>query len=182
MDLSAIVKVVEENTKVLANDIMREFKNSKFTKTYHDLDDAEIMNRLSAVFEHMVLWLNTGASTDDAEIYFEGVGKKRLKEGFPLSEVNYALYLEKKVFWKFISSKADLIDPLTKTEAMELMTLFSNYFDLGSFNITQGYFYEFFSELDEGAVYSKDQLKEFLMKGAPDHKMIRPDEFVWRHV
>lgn len=182
MDLSGVIKVIEDNTKVLANDFMKELNGAKFTKTYHDLDDAEIVNRGAAVYAHLIAWLKSGASNDEAEKYFEGVGRSRFGEGFPLSEINYALYLEKKVFWNLICCKDELIDTLSTAEVMELMRLVSNYFDLGSFFLTQGYFYEFFGELDEGAVYSKDQLKDFLMKGIPDHKITRPDEIVWRHV
>ena len=182
MDLDAIIKVVEANIKILAGNWMDEVKKAQFTKTYHELEDDEVINRGTAVYKHMVTWLRSGASNDEAEKYFEAVGRDRLRQGFPLGEINYALYLEKKVFWNFIYSLDEVVNKLNVSEAMELMTLLSNYFDLGSFYITQGYFYEFFGELDEGAVYSKDQLKDFLMKGIPDHKVLRPDEFVWRHV
>ncbi len=182
MDFTDMIKVIEENKKTLASEWKDEVKKAEFTKTYHPLHDDEIMRRVTAVFEHMVDWLNTGASNDEAERYFESVGKERLKEGFPLGEVNYALYLEKKVFWNLIRKQKEMIDKMNSADTLTLMTTISNYFDLGSFFITQGYFYEFFAELDDGAVYSKDQLKEFLMKGIPDHKILRPDEFVWRHI
>ena len=182
MDYSKVISAIEINIKSLAENWRDEVKKAEFTKTYHSLEDDEVIRRVSMVFEHLVNWLKTGASNDEAERYFENVGKDRLRQGFPLSEINYALYLEKKVFWNFIMNQKDLIDDLNSSDTLKMMTTLSNYFDLGSFFLTQGYFYEFFGELDDGAVYSKDQLKDFLMKGIPEYKIIRPDEFVWRHI
>jgi hypothetical protein len=182
MDYSKVIVVIENNIKNLAESWKEEVKKAKFTKTYHSLEDDEIIRRALMVFEHLVNWMKSGASNDEAEKYFENVGKDRLRQGIPLSEINYAFYLDKKIFWNFISNQKELMSNLNSSDTLEMMTLLSNYFDLGSFFLTQGYFYEFFRELDDGAVYSKDQLKDFLMKGIPEYKIIRPDEFVWRHI
>ena len=65
---------------------------------------------------------------------------------------------------------------------MEFLTILGNYFDLGNFYMTRGYFQKIFSELDNSSISGKEELKNFLKKGVINLEDLDKEEFIWRHV
>ena len=107
------------------------------------------------------------------------------REGFPLTEVIYALYLVKKVFWCCVAwAKEDTeLKPHDNCEyCIEFLTILGNYFDLGNFYLTRGYFQSIFKELDKTSLAEKDEMKKFLQKGIINLEDLDKEEFIWRHI
>ncbi|MDH7604774.1 MAG: hypothetical protein QHH13_07740 [Melioribacter sp.] len=161
MDFSKIIKYIEANLHNLSHAYYEQIKQSEFTKSYQQFDELKVIERAEKVFQNFIEWLKTGASNDKAEKYFENVGAERFREGFPLTEVNYALYTTKKVFWSFIAWKEELFDEMDFVQIIECTTILNNYFDLGSFYIIKGYVNELINKIDE---YSKEEIKKYLIK------------------
>lgn len=185
MEFTKFIKMLNENKKTYANTWFELIINSEYMETYKKLDKEVILERGEAVFTHLASWLESGASNDVAEKYFEGVGKERFKEGFPLTEVIYALYMVKKVFWCCIAWKKDVCEEKENKDCeqcVEFLTILGNYFDLGNFYMTRGYFQKIFSELDNSSISGKEELKNFLKKGVINLEDLDKEEFIWRHV
>lgn len=161
MDFSKIIKFIEANIHNLSHAYYEQIKQSEFTKYYQQFDESKVIERAEKVFQNFIDWLKTGASNDKAERYFENVGAERFREGFPLTEVNYALYTTKKVFWSFIAWKKELFDEMDFVQTIECTTILNNFFDLGSFYIIKGYVNELIEKIDK---YTKDEIKKFLVK------------------
>ena len=161
---------------------LEETRKSDYMKTYRSFTDDDILNRCEAVYSHLIDWLQTGASSDEVENYFENVGMTRLKEGFPLTEVHYALYLTKKVLWDFVDWRDAITGSFETKTAKQIMTILNNYFDLGNFYITKGYFEALFEKIDESKKFSKDELKRLFLKGAQDWDSLTEEDIIWRHV
>lgn len=158
-------QLVKDNTRKLAETYFNEVKKTEYMKTYQARSDDEVISRGEKVFLNLHKWLESGANNDEIEKYFVNIGKERFKEGFPLIEVKYALYLTKKVFWSFIIWKKEFTGKLDTEGAIETMTVLNNYFDIGNFFIIRGYLSEMFSHLDESDKLSKRELKKYLIKG-----------------
>ncbi len=163
-----LISVLTTNIENLARMWVFEVKKSKYMKTYQTLPDEELLKRSKYVFINLIKWLESGASNEEVEQYFENVGAVRNKEGFPLSEVNYALYLVKKIFWSFSVWKDEIMGSFEKLETIEFITVLNNYFDLGDFFIIRGYFDELFNKLDKSHRFTKDEMEHILVKGAAD--------------
>jgi len=161
MDFSKIIKFIEANIHNLSHAYYDQIKQSEFTRTYQQFDESKVIERAEKVFQNFIEWLKTGASNDKAEKYFESIGAERFREGFPLTEVNYALYTTKKVFWSFIAWKEELFDEMDFVQIIECTTILNNYFDLGNFYIIKGYVNELISKIDE---YSKEEIKKYLIE------------------
>lgn len=161
-----LISVVEGNIDNITKIWLGEIKKSEYMITYGTYNDQELIKRGKAVFVNLIKWLEAGAFNKEVELYFENVGAERVREGFPLAEVNYALYLTKKVFWSFSLWKEEITNFLDTSEAIEFMTVLNNYFDLGYFYIIRGYLNELFNKLDESKRFTKDELQNYFIKGA----------------
>ncbi len=179
---SKLVNQLEENLDSIVQVWFEEAKSSVNMKTYKTFDDNEVLGRGKAVFSHLIEWLKEGADSDDVEKYFEEVGKIRLKEGFPLTEVHYALYLTKKIFWGNIDWRDAISGSFQTSSTTQIMSVINNYFDLGNFFITRGYLHELFNRLGENSQLSTSELKKLLLEGVSDISLDDDEDIIWRHV
>jgi hypothetical protein len=182
MELNSFLKLVEDNKRKIAQDYYEEVKNSDYMKTYHKLDGEKVIKREEATYDYLTAWIKNGAKNDETEKFFCNLGKERFKEGFPLSELNFALYISKKAFYNFIKSHPEILDNMNKDEIIEFFTLISNYFALAGFYMVRGYINTLFDKLDLSDRLTREELQQILIRGAFDEEDLDFSDFVWRHV
>jgi hypothetical protein len=175
-------RIVDEQIDLLKKEWLSEVRKSEYLKTYKAFSDEETLIRGEAVYLHLSEWLKEGATNQSAEKYFEEVGANRFKERFPLTEVHYAIYLLKKIFWNNIDWRDKVTGSFETSNATKIINVFNDYFDLASFNITKGYFNELLNSINDNKKLSKEDLKSLLTKGQLDPEELEDDEFIWRHV
>ena len=166
MVYESLIAILERHLEDLVENWVSEVKNSEYLETYQKLSDKELFNRGSILFSNLQDWLLKGASNDEIVYYFQKIGSDRINEGFPLSEVYYALYLEKKVLWSFVAWKDEVTGVLKARDAIEFMQVINNYFDLGDFYIIRGYMHELYSHISDSDKFTKEELEKMLTKGA----------------
>lgn len=166
MVYESLIAIVESHLDDLAKTWVQEVKKSEYLSTYQKLSEEEIFSRGHVLFSNLQSWLMKGASNDDAAIYFKKIGEERINEGMPLTEVYYALYLEKKVLWSFVAWKDEVSGILKAVDAIEFMTVINNYFDLGDFYIIKGYNEQLFLQLVDSKKFDEDDLKNIFAGGA----------------
>ncbi len=162
MVYESLISISEEYHLQMAQAWFEEVKKNSYLRTYNSLSDPQLLERGKILFENFLKWLQTGADNSEIREYFVALGKERCLEGFPLSEVNYALYLEKKVLWHFVAFKDKSQGKLTPTDVVEFTSVISGYFDMGNFFIIRGFSEAFAKKLIEGGKFSESELKEFL--------------------
>lgn len=175
-------KVVEEKMDELKADWLTEVKKSEFLKRYSKLQDHEISERGIAVYKYLAEWLVRGATHTEAESYFEKVGSTRFNERFPLTEVHYAIYILKKIFWGKIDWRDKITGAFENTHATKIINIFNDFFDLANFSITKGYLNELLNSVQDDRHITKDDLKSLLTQGRHEWEEVDEDEFIWRHV
>ena len=175
-------KIVEDQIDDLKSEWLEEVRKSDYLATYNTFNDQETINRGEAVYAHLKDWLQEGATNKSAEEYFEKVGAIRFQERFPLTEVHYAIYLLKKIFWNRIDWRDKVTGAFETTNATKIMNVFNDYFDLANFSITRGYFNELLNTINDDKKLSKEDLKTLLTKGQLNPEVLEDDEFIWRHV
>ena len=176
MVYESLIAILEKHLDNLTDSWVSEVKNSDYLETYQKLSNKELFGRGNILFSNLQDWLLNGASNEDAAKYFKEIGSKRISEGFPLSEVYYALYLEKKVLWSFVAWKDEVAGILTPTDAIEFMSEINNYFDLGNFNIIRGYLNNLYSHISECDKFTKEEMEKLLTKGALYQESIKKIE------
>ena len=149
---------------------------------YKTLPKEELSHRINAVYFNLIKWLKEGASNDNSEQYFEAVGAERIKEGFSLTEINYAFYLTKKVLFGTLLQDNDYISSFSSEGTVEMMFTLSNFFDLGNFFIVRGYSAEVIKRLDATEKLSKEEITNIMIKGSLDDPELENDDIIWRHI
>ena len=166
MVYESLIAILEKHLTDLTETWASEVNNSDYLETYKKLPQKELFNRGHILFSNLQDWLLKGASNDEIAHYFQEIGNKRINEGVPLSEIYYALYLEKKILWSYVSEKDEVTGILKAKDAIEFMTVINNYFDLGDFYIIRGYLHELFTHLSDSDKFSNDELENLFTKGA----------------
>ncbi len=182
MELNNFIQLIEDNKRKIAEDYFEEVKSSEYMKTYHKLDPEKVIKREEATYTYLASWLINGAKNDETEKFFSNLGNERFKEGFPLSEINYALFISKKAFFNFLKEHPEIIDNKTKEEIIEFFTIISNYFALAGFYMVRGYINTLFDKLDLSDRLTREELQQILIRGAFDEEDLDFSDFVWRHV
>ncbi len=162
MVYESLIAIVEQGKVKMAESWFEEVKRTEYMKAYRSLSDVQLLERGKVLFNNLHIWLQKGADDKYIREYFEQVGKDRAREGFPLSEVNYALFLEKKVLWSFIAYKDEIQGPVNPADAVEFMSVLSSYFDMGEFNIIRGYMGELITLLLNSGKFSSSEMHNFL--------------------
>lgn len=166
MVYESLIAIVESHLSDLTKTWADEVRKTTYLDTYKKLSDAELTRRGNTLFLNIQNWLLKGASIDDAETYFYKLGAERFNEGFSVTEVYYALHLEKKVLWSFVAWKDEVTGILEAHDAIEFMAIINNYFDLGDFNIIRGYMNELYSQLKDSNKFKDGELEKLIAGGA----------------
>ncbi|MFH1194748.1 MAG: RsbRD N-terminal domain-containing protein [bacterium] len=182
MGYKNLITVIKNNYEDICAEWSKEANESEHMHTYQSFGQEEIFKRGKAVYDNLLKWLEAGALTAEVEEYFMEVGRRRINEGFPLTEVHFAFYLTKKVLWNFIDWRDTITGSFETATAKDIMTTLNNYFDVGNFYITRGYFDELLKNFDDSKKFSKEELKKILTKGQANFEELDEDEFIWRHV
>lgn len=165
MIYESLISIVEKNKNVLNQKWRTEIKKNNYLTNYHTLSDEEIELRGEKLFDMFLTWLNRGAEIDEIQVYFKSIGSQRFLEGFPLSEINYGLYLEKSVLTSFVNEGVSNEEKFTSSEIIELMVILNSYFDLGSFFIIKGYMSEFANEIKTKLGPEGENIEDYLASG-----------------
>ena len=179
---SKVLKSIRENLEEMSNAWVKEVRASEYMETYQKLLDEDIKERGQLVLMNLAKWLEDGANKEEIEEYFQNVGKTRFNEGFPLTEVQFALYITKKIIWNYIDWRDAISGSFSTTHTRDILTLLSNYFDLGNFYVTRSYLNELYKQLNKTEKFSKSELENIIKKGKTDTGDIDEDEFIWRPI
>lgn len=182
MGTGNLSKIVDEQIDELKKEWLDEVRKSEYLKTYKSFSDGETIKRGEAVFTYLREWLKEGATNKNSEEYFENVGAIRFQERFPLTEVHYAIYLLKKIFWSRIDWRDKVTGAFETGNTTKIMNVFNDYFDLANFSITKGYFNALLKSIGDDKKISKSDLQSLLTKGSLNPEILEDDEFIWRHV
>ncbi len=182
MDFTNLINLITSNKRIIATTYYDQVKSSDYMKTYHNLDPEKVIAREEAVYVQLANWLKNGADNDEAEKFFAKIGSDRLKEGFPLSELNYALFISKKSFWEFLKTHPEIVKDIPAEKNVEFFAILGNYFDLGGFYMVRSYILTLFEKLDINDSLSREEIHNIMIRGAFDDEDIDMSDFVWRHV
>ena len=166
MRRSQLVDMIRTNKDRMAVAWCQEIRNSEYMKTYHGFNDDVLIHRNERILERLADSLDTGTSRVEIGKFFVSLGKERFREKFPLCEVNYAMFLTKKVFWKRLHTDGVLASALDLYQAMELMNAICDFFDLASFYLIRGYLEEMNQRLGKIGKLSSKELKEIFSPGS----------------
>ena len=164
--INKVILFIESHIPHFTKSFAKEVLKSKYLNRYKGFDESELVARSKTFFETLVKHLKEEIGHKDVARYFVKIGKERYKEGFPLCEIIYALFLIKNIFWKKIKEEGFLSSTLDLYIAIETLKRIYDFFDIGAFYVVRGYQEEMFQELGATGKLTEEDLKKVFFPGS----------------
>ena len=154
-----------DNFNLKARDFAIQWKNKvrkvQQLKHYNEMDDEELVEKYTPFFPALAKILDRGADRNRIGSFFANLGKVRMQEGFPISEVIYALSLLERVLIEYISTDYAPENPVKMYQSMGAVSQISEFFLLGCFYITKGYLEAVYTGMNIHDSVSEELLKKY---------------------
>jgi RsbT co-antagonist protein rsbRD N-terminal domain len=135
-----LIELIEHHADDLTKSWLREVKKDPGTPTYAKYEDEnELYKRAFLVFSQLGKWIAKTASKDDIEKYWTDLGRRRRKEGFPLSEIVQSLFLIRRHLWQKVEAEGLLDTAYDLFQAMELSNQVTLFFDRAVYHSARGF-------------------------------------------
>ena len=152
-----------DNLNLRAHDFAVKWKNlvrkAPQLKHYNRLEDEALIETETPVFPLLAKILDLGPDRSIMGNFFVNMGKERMRDGYPVSEVIYAISLAERIVIEYIMTDFAPESPVRMYQSMGIISRVSEFFLLGCFYMTKGFL---------EAVYTKmnvhDSVEEALLK------------------
>jgi len=130
-------------------------------KHYNGIDDLQLIEMNSSLHLVLARVLDRGMDRSEIGSFFVRLGKDRMRMGFPLSEILYAVNISQTTMIDFLLSELDLDTSLRLYQVIESIKRISEFYILGSFYITKGFLEETYTHLNIKESVDEDLLKRY---------------------
>jgi hypothetical protein len=130
-------------------------------KCYNALDDAALIEADTPLYPLLGRILDRGPDRSVMGDFFVKLGKRRMRDGFPISEAIYAVNLVQKVVIEYIMTEFAPENPVRMYQSMGIINEVSEFFILGCFYLTKGFLEATYTGLNAGAAVSEEVLKKY---------------------
>ncbi len=162
---SKLTELIKINIERMNKEWIKRVRASEHIKTYKKLSTDELRSRNIIFFNNLVVWLNEGGSHSEIKSYFSKVGRERYHEGIPLVEINFTIITAKKILWELILSEGFFDNALAIYQALEMITIIYDFFDMGYFYISKEYSEEVYDTIKNLNKFTDEELKKYLSPG-----------------
>jgi hypothetical protein len=130
-------------------------------KHYNELEDGVLISADTPFYILLARTLDRGLDRAMVGDFFVKLGKNRMQEGFPVSEVIYAVNMAQQVVIEYIMSDYAPESPVKMYQAMGIMVKVSEFFLLGCFYLTKGFLEATYTSMNSMDAVSEELLKKY---------------------
>ena len=123
-----LVRLIEEHSDELSQELVNKFRNSPMTRDMAKVPSAELQERTSEILHNLGEWLLQKREAD-VERRYRMLGIRRASQDISLADFCWALVLTKEHIWDFLERQGLLRGPLELYGEMELLRLLDHFFD-----------------------------------------------------
>ena len=128
---------------------------------YNEMDDETLITTDMQIYRLLARTLDRGLDRSLVGDFFVGMGKERMREGFPVSEVIFALGLVQKTVIEYLMTDFAPENPMRMYQAMGALTRVADFCLLGSFYIAKGFLEETYTSMSSKDKVSEEMLKKY---------------------
>lgn len=144
-----LIRLIEDHADSLTREAVQDILSNPRTPSFRRVPGDELVDRVDALYRNLGNWI--GDPKDDAvrEAY-EDWGRRRFRQGIPISEIAYALILAKQHLRRYIRDHG-LVEfsgdrvvpgeflPLQLHGVQELNAMIGEFFDRALYYLARGY-------------------------------------------
>ena len=131
-------------------------------KHYNKMEDHELIEADMRFYPLLARTLDRGLDRSLVGNFFVTLGKNRMREGFPISEVIFAVNLAQKAVIEYLITEFAPENAMRMYQAMGALTNVADFCVLGSFYITKGFLEETYVSMSSYDKVSEAILKKYL--------------------
>ena len=130
-------------------------------KHYNAMTDEALIEADKLFYPMLARTLDRGLDRSIVGDFFVKMGKERMRQGFPVSEVIYATSLVQKVINEYLLNEFAMDNPMRMYQSIEAINKISNFILLGSFYLTKGFLEETYTHMNQHDQVSEELLKKY---------------------
>ena len=130
-------------------------------KHYNSLSDEQLCGLNAPLYPQLARSIERGIDRKIIGSYFVRVGKERMRQGFPVSEVVFAYNLSQKTAVDFVSSEFVHDNPLALYQAFGAVEKVNEFFFLGCFYLIKGFLEQVYESMNTSHNVPEDLLKTY---------------------
>lgn len=154
-----------DNLNLKARDFGLRWKNlvrkAPQLKRYNTLDDQTLIETDSAFYPLLAKTLDRGLDRSLIGGFFVELGKRRMQEGFPISEIIYGANLTQKIVIEYVTTEFAPENPVRMYHSMGVISKVSEFFLLGCFYLTKGFLEAVYTHMAKKDSVSEELLKKY---------------------
>jgi hypothetical protein len=133
------------------------------------VEDAELLSIHGEIIRKLGRWFDKSADKNEIGAFFVMVGKEYCAQSIPLSELMFALNLDRKAVTEHIVEGEELEGAHRIFALMEVLDEVGDFFFLGAYYLTKGYLEDTFTRLRKEQCLDDETLNRYL-----------PDDFFFK--
>ena len=130
-------------------------------KLYNSMDDETLIEADKPIYGLLSRTLDRGLDRSLVGDFFVRLGKGRLQDGFPISEIIYAMNLAERIVIEYIMTEFAPESPVRMYQSMGVISQVSEFFLLGCFYITKGFLEAVYTTMNVHESVSEELLKKY---------------------
>ena len=135
-------------------------KNSQL-KQYNNMDDEALIKEDAPFYPLLGRVLDRGLDRSLVGDFFVKMGKNKVQNGLPISEVIFALNLNQRVVIEYLMTEFAPENPMRMYQSMGVLTNVAEFCLLGSFYIAKGFLEETYTHMTHHDKVSEELLKKY---------------------
>ena len=160
-----IDRALIDNLNLKSRDFAIRWKNmvrkAQQLKHYNEMTDETLVERYIPFFPFLAKILDRGLDRNRLGSVFVNLGKSRMRDGFPISEVIYAMNILEKVIIEYITIEYAPENSVKMYQSMGVVSQISEFFLLGCFYLTKGYLEAVYTGMNSHDSVSEELLKKY---------------------
>ncbi|MDR0586689.1 MAG: hypothetical protein LBG26_05570 [Treponema sp.] len=136
-------------------------RKSPQLKHYNEMEDAVLVEADAPFYPLLARTLDRGLDRAIVGDFFVKLGKSRMDEGFPISEVIYAVSLAEQVVISYLMTDFVLDSTVRMYQAMGTVNRVAEFFLLGCFYLTKGFLEATYTTMNKNDAVSEEFLRKY---------------------
>ena len=137
-----LVRLIETHSDKLADRLLLKIQSSDKTSLFHNVPREDFRTAVFEIYTHLGQWLLGKSEADIARRYTE-IGKRRMFQGVPLSQLMWAIVLTRENLWEYLKQEETMERPAEIFGELEMLELLEQFFDRAMYWAAIGYEQEY---------------------------------------
>jgi hypothetical protein len=138
MKANRLIGRIEEQWETIATEVVNQLRKDHEAGYYHTLPETDVRERSRDLVRNLGRWLES-ESNEELRQRYEQLGAQRKREGVPLADVLYKIFLLKRKIRSYAMLNNVEISAHALYEELELLRRMGQCFDLIACHVARGY-------------------------------------------